>query len=284
MNRDEQRARVAALAPCRVDLGGRVVLHPSEPTGGTWIAANDLGVACALVNGYAIPAKAVDRRISRGEVVLATRHCADASAISEQLAALELSRIPPFRLIGVVPKTRTVQEWRWNQRELTSWTFGWEPCGWWSSGHDEPGAQRVRGAIFEKSREQADAGTTCGLRRLHGSHLPEEGPYSICMHRKDAATVSYTEVEVGRTFCRMRYEPGPPCQLGTGICESGEVSVADPFGGADFGGKSVRKRVPLHAVEIRLAPEGAVCHEEGVRTSARDFRSVVRAWRNWQTR
>jgi len=56
--------------------------------------------------------------------------------------------------------------------------------------------------------------TVSWLRRFHSSHAshaPEIGPYSICMHRNDAATVSYTEVVVSRRITRMRYQSGSPC-------------------------------------------------------------------------
>ena len=42
------------------------------------------------------------------------------------------------------------------------------------------------------ARNQKFEGRLNWLRRLHRSHLPERGPFSICMHRSDAATVSYT--------------------------------------------------------------------------------------------
>jgi hypothetical protein len=46
---------------------------------------------------------------------------------------------------------------------------------------------------------------------LHRSHGTERGPYSTCMHREDAATVSYTEVTVSRQRADMSYTPGTPC-------------------------------------------------------------------------
>ena len=49
------------------------------------------------------------------------------------------------------------------------------------------------------------------LRRLHRSHSPQRGPFSICMHRRDAATVSYTEVAVSKRRATMRYKSGPCC-------------------------------------------------------------------------
>jgi hypothetical protein len=65
------------------------------------------------------------------------------------------------------------------------------------------------------------------LRRLHRSHRPEIGPYSICMHRDDAATVSYTEIVVSRGISRMRYESGPTCKPTAQSISSLETNIPD---------------------------------------------------------
>jgi hypothetical protein len=90
----------------------------------------------------------------------------------------------------------------------------WRAQQWISSGYDEPGAQRVRGRTFQRLRRIKSAGSLDWLRALHSSHLPERGPYSTCMHRSDAATVSYSEVEVQKKTSALRYHDGPPCQCG----------------------------------------------------------------------
>jgi hypothetical protein len=80
-----------------------------------------------------------------------------------------------------------------------------------SSGFDEPRAQEVRGGAFGRAQRQKSAGGLVWLRRLHRSHSPQEGPFSICMHREDAVTVSYTEVSVFRNRARMGHIAGAPC-------------------------------------------------------------------------
>jgi hypothetical protein len=47
MNRDEQLARTPGLPPAIILTGGRKVVCPSEPGGGTWIAANDAAATLA---------------------------------------------------------------------------------------------------------------------------------------------------------------------------------------------------------------------------------------------
>ena len=52
-------------------------------------------------------------------------------------------------------------------------------------------------------------------RAYHRSHHPERGPYSPCMHRPDAKTVSYSEVTVSDEQVCFRYRPLSPCADGT---------------------------------------------------------------------
>jgi hypothetical protein len=42
-------------------------------------------------------------------------------------------------------------------------------------------------------------------------HSPVRGSFSICVHRPDAATVSYTEVAFTGGELTMRYHAGHPC-------------------------------------------------------------------------
>src|SRR5262249_45645639 len=54
------------------------------------------------------------------------------------------------------------------------------------------------------------------LERFQASHEPERGPWSPCMHRADAATVSATQVRVERHTVALRYASGPPCTTAFG--------------------------------------------------------------------
>ena len=213
MNRDEKRTRPAGLPPRSRFNNGRTVLGPAESGGGSWITVNEAGVAFALINWYSVPAPASSGPVSRGEVVNAVSGEIEAAAAAEQLGALPLKRINPFRLIGVFPATREVVEWRWNLIELVRHNHAWSAQQFISSGLDEPMAQRVRSETFHRAQRQVSAGTLAWLRRLHCSHTPACGPFSTCMHRPDAATVSYTELAVSVTAARMRHRNAAPCEL-----------------------------------------------------------------------
>lgn len=211
MNRDEQRARVTASPPARYRSGNRDLLHPSEPAGGAWIGVNDLGATLALINWYSVAERVQGTAVSRGEIVRRTLPCDSPEAVQATLVSLPLERINPFRLIGVFPGRRAVIEWRWDRHRIDPVPHGWRSATWISSGFDEPGAQRTRGRVFETALQLASAGSAGWLRRVHRSHRPERGPYSTCMHREDAMTVSYTEIIMSRCRVAMRYTPGAPC-------------------------------------------------------------------------
>jgi hypothetical protein len=211
MNRDENLSRAGGLPPRLTHLNGRAILAPSEPSGGTWIGVNDTGASLALINWYSIPPRVADQTISRGEVVRLALPSDSPALADATLQALPLTRVNPFRLLGVFPAGRAVIEWRWNLRQLERREHPWRNNTWISSGFDEPGAQQTRRQNFRKALGQRSAGGTDWLRRLHRSHGPECGPYSTCMHRENAATVSYTEILVSHQMAKMRHAPGPLC-------------------------------------------------------------------------
>jgi len=212
MNRDEKLTRPTGLPPKEKKVNGRAVISPSEPGGGTWIALNDYGATLALINWYSITARVGGKAVSRGEVINSMSAASSADVAHAALAGLPLNRINPFRLIGVYPATGEIIEWRWNLSQLVRKHHRWKTQQWISSGFDEPTAQRVRGKSFQRAGRQHSADSLDWLRRLHRSHLPEAGPFSTCMHRADAATVSYTAVAVSSHHTTMRYHAGAPCQ------------------------------------------------------------------------
>lgn len=211
MNRDEQLTRAGARPPRREKLGDRTVIWPADPGGGTWIALNDTAACLALLNWYAVPGEFTGEPVTRGRVVQTVGVATRPAEVATALGGLPLARMKPFRLVGVFPASAEVVEWRWDAIELVCRRYAWQVRQWASSGFDERTAQRGRKACLSAALRQRSAGTLSWLRRLHRSHLPERGPLSTCMHRSDAATVSYTEVSVDRRRATMRYLPGPPC-------------------------------------------------------------------------
>jgi hypothetical protein len=210
MNRDESLQRLAAHPPAMSSRDGRVMLCPTEPGGGTWIGVNDAGLCLALIN-WNEPGRDARPSLSRGIVVPTLLAAAITEEVHTSLNALPTHDIAPFRLLAFAPRERAAREFRWDQHTLEEIPHPWAPRHWFSSGHDEPRAQHERGAVARKAWQEAGAGRLPWLRRLHASHEPARGPFCFCMHRRDAATVSYTEVIVTPRTATMRYHDGPLC-------------------------------------------------------------------------
>jgi len=211
MNRDEKRDRFAALPPEIVEFENHRVLFPREPTGGTWISANDAGVCLALINWHRIKREPYNGVHSRGKVIRKLAGIATSDEISTAVKKLPLRKLRPFRLIAIVSAENRVIEWRWNLNRLSVRKHSWESRHWFSSSFDEATAEAERTRACAALPDESTRRDLKWLRRLHRSHEPERGPFSICMHRPDAATVSYTEVAVGGRSVVMCYKDGPPC-------------------------------------------------------------------------
>jgi hypothetical protein len=214
MNRDEKLTRVAGLPPARRNKDGRAVVYPSEPSGGTWISLNDGGTTFALVNWYSVFAKAKREIVSRGQIIPAISAASDPVTVSRYFAVLPFAQIKPFRLIGIFWESRQIKEWQWDLQDLVETNHSWRAKQWISSGFNEPIAQKIRSHTFRIFRMRTSCGRVHWLRRLHSSHTPEKGPFSTCMHRDDATTVSYTEVCVFGNRASFQHIFGPPCEDG----------------------------------------------------------------------
>lgn len=211
MNRDEKKSRVAGQRPRRRRAGGHIALHPSEPGGGTWIGINQSGLALALINWHARPLNE-KAALSRGIVVPHLLAAQDLACVNRRFHSLPLMRINPFRLIAVSLSARTVTEWRWDGNGLDMRAKAWRRFHWFSSGQEEILVAEARA----RTANRISAGTISRLRRLHSSHQPERSAFSICMHRDDAETVSYTEILASARGAHMRYATGALCKESPG--------------------------------------------------------------------
>jgi hypothetical protein len=212
MNRDEKLARPKGLLPKAVVVDGRPVICPSEPGGGTWIALNNTGITFALINWYSVRAAVKAGPISRGGVVKSVAGQTSVTGVSRVLTTLPLHQMNPFRLMAIFPAQREIYQWRWNLNSLVCRKQGWKSQQWISSGYHEPVAQRVRSRTFRLALRQPDAGRLEWLRRVHRSHTPARGPFSICMHREEAASVSYTEIVCSTHRISLSHRNTAPCQ------------------------------------------------------------------------
>ncbi|MFL0803152.1 MAG: NRDE family protein [Agarilytica sp.] len=230
-NRDEQVTRPKAIPPQVLTENDISTIMPVDPQGGgTWCAVNEFGFTFALLNYYQgrLPK---GRLISRGKLV---RACAGFQRVEQAhryIRALNLSKYAPFSLLCFSPAVEnndvtdklsskfqqdtSVTMMRWTGRELIE---SEQTCPLISSAvrYDEVYESRlsVYKTIFEG--KAAESQTVEDYQELHASHLPGRSSHSICMHRDDAQTVSFSQIEVTRNDVQFFYSDGPPCEAAIG--------------------------------------------------------------------
>jgi hypothetical protein len=212
-NRDELRTRAPGLPPEAGSLRGVRFVAPRDGDHlGTWIGANELGLTLGLLNRYE-ESPGVDAggpTVSRGHLVSGLLDAPHRDGVRDRLDAFHLGRFRPFTLVVFAPGA-PAHLLGWDGRELHGETAPESGLVLTSSGHDQAGAARIRGALFEAART-GGPWTAEELDLLHRSHHPERGPFSVCMHRSDAVTVSYTRVVVTPTQVVLSCTAGAPCE------------------------------------------------------------------------
>jgi hypothetical protein len=209
MNRDELLTRGTATPPRIRQYGTAVAIYPTDAEGGTWIGANDAGISLAILNWNSFPQKTKSR--SRGEVIVGAIPRRSEAEIKQHMGSSDFAGMRPFRLVGLFPTESEVVEWRWDGMNVESLTLPWQPLHWFSSGLSDAQALAQRRPVTQKAAYLAESGSSEWLRELHSSHSPERGAFSICVHRDDAATLSYTEIEITDPAVTMKCLEGSPC-------------------------------------------------------------------------
>lgn len=210
-NRDELRTRKAALPPRVHRHEGVAYLAPIDgEAAGTWIAVNEHGLALCLLNDYlATVADRPEAFRSRGLLVTALAACDGLEHLERRWTRADLEPFRPFRLLALAPG-RKPWIFAWNGVRAAVERHGIEPplC---SSSYDEQSATRLRRELLKSLSNDRRLAPHKRLYDFHRSHLPQRGPYSVCMHRPDALTVSFSLVEVDPERVALAYAPGPPC-------------------------------------------------------------------------
>jgi Transport and Golgi organisation 2 len=229
MNRDEQLTRPVAVPPKVFERSGIEMVYPREPSGGTWIAFNGRGNLLALLNCNGSESQNLSEKCrTRGLAIPELIGLPDLSTTDSHFQQMNLDGLFPFRLVGVFRSEKIVKEWRWDGTAKQSLRLSWARKHWFSSSLSDSLAEKGRGRACEIASGEFAAGSNGWLRRLHRSHVPRPGPFSICVHRRDAATVSYTEVRCGGSQISMDYLDGNPC-LKTGFDELASLALKNPL-------------------------------------------------------
>lgn len=204
-NRDERRTRLPGRAPqVMVAPEGARFVAPLDPQGGgSWLAANARGVTAGLLNHYEREAAAAPADpVSRGLLLLGLMDAASAPALVEQAAARASGRFAPFLLLAF--DAAGVHQVRWDGARAVTirMTDAARPV---STSSFDP----ARVIACRRARYAALAGaapTPEDLERYHFSVDAAGGPYSVCMTREDARTVSFSRVRVAPERITFDYQ------------------------------------------------------------------------------
>ncbi len=217
-NRDEKRTRSAGSGPRLQESDGVRYIAPRDGDfGGTWIAANEYGVALCLLNGANVGGVPQPGRPFRSRGHLAAQAIAadSAAGVCHALCAMDLSAYAPFTVAVLEPGLpATVLEWSGSEVVVLPYGDPFMPL--LSSSFDTDSVRRERRAQFHRTVEQAGRLDAATLWSFHSSHHPRPSAYSACMHRSDAETVSFTWLKVDENSVRLFYSPGPPCRWNPG--------------------------------------------------------------------
>jgi len=209
MNRDDMYSRLPPIAPAVYEVGSHRAIYPVEPGSGTWIAVNQAGLGFAILN-WSLPQG--DKLHSRGVIIPRLAACNGLEAVAGVLSAMNLAGTLPFRLLALSAREEGIRECLWNGSALEFNNRPWKLYHWFSSGRGDELAERSRRPVCQSADASSEAGSIEWLRKLHQSHAPERGAFSICVHREDAGTLSYTEVQCDAERVSMGYSPGYPCE------------------------------------------------------------------------
>src|SRR5712692_8089246 len=215
MNRDEKITRGAGVPPEIYEFDGTRAIYPGDGDGGTWFATNEYGIALALLNWNNIAPNgiAAAKTRSRGRVIPALIDSRSLSDLHEVFGVSNFKGMMPFRLVGVFPSQQEIWEWRWDSTQLEFQVHEWKSRHWFSSSLSDERAESLRGAACRAAQHESDAGSVPWLRRLHASHAGGPGPFSLCVHRQDVKTLSYSEVMVTPKYTQMSHFRGSPCTI-----------------------------------------------------------------------
>jgi hypothetical protein len=214
-SRDESLERPMAEPPVVDRYEGLSTVMPIDPLGGgTWIAANDRGMAVMTLNDYRYASRVSPGDAqSRGLLVRRLSQMSNAAQVRKYLFRETLKYFPPFLLLAFERERASPTHWAWNGETLRESTFRGGSCISTSSWLPRlvPGLRRllIRRALGHGQPDQAFS----KLLSLHRNIDPCLPPrLAVAMRREGRETVSLTHLRVGKSEVIMRYWPGHPSE------------------------------------------------------------------------
>jgi hypothetical protein len=170
---------------------------------------NEFGVSVCLLNGKNASDRALAVR-SRGLIVRDLIWADSARECALWLNQIDLSRVAPFVVVLLQPEIpATIGEWDGESLTLVESADSYMPLT--SSSYDPAGVREIRCNEFRAIARSSGRTDASVLRAFHCSHGSAASPYSVCMHRPDAQTVSFSQIFVTPEEIRFSYSPSAPC-------------------------------------------------------------------------
>jgi uncharacterized protein with NRDE domain len=219
-NRDELKTRSRALPPAvKTQNGVRYIAPVDVDGGGTWLGVNEFGITCGLLNNYHVHRHSFRSRqprrgttasqLSRGLLVTSLLDSPSLTKALAKLNATSVSAFRPFLLTFFAPNAPVVL-CNWDGETLRIQPEQVElPIS--SSSFDTRNVvqnRRHEFAHLHAGNHRLDAAL---LEAYHASHSENGGAYSVCMHRSDAETVSFSRIRVAPGQIEFHYTSGAPC-------------------------------------------------------------------------
>jgi hypothetical protein len=210
-NRDERRTRPPAWTPrLRERHGVRFIAPIDGESGGTWIGVNQYGLTLALLNRYDVPTGPPrDEYLSRGWLLLELLASRALQHAQERLQARRLTAFQPFTLAAVAV-AEPARLFQWDGCQLTVEANAEAHLPLTSSSFATARVIAERRAQFAQLSTNADE-RSIALANYHQSHAPAPGTFSVCMHRDNAQTVSYSHIQVTDAQITFNYFPQASC-------------------------------------------------------------------------
>jgi hypothetical protein len=214
-NRDEHHTRLPGAAPLQQTKSGVRYIAPVDGNhGGSWIAVNHFRISFCLLNRYVTPGSSKDEKKvyrSRGLLLFDLVDSPSLVEVRDRVSSSCLEQYEPFTLLALVPDAPALLL-DWSGRQLSHHFNDENSVLLVSSSYDQRGAEVSRRDLFGRMRSERGQSDAEWLHTFHASHLPYRGPYSPCMHREDASTVSFSCVRVAGDRTEFSYFSGAPCE------------------------------------------------------------------------
>ena len=215
-NRDEQISRRRAQLPTlQIDAGVRYISPTDADAGGTWIAVNYFGVTVCLLNHYQFEQiEAYKEWISRGEIVRQFARSNDIEFAARRFMQLDLAEYRAFRMF-LIDKNGNNYLCVWDGHEPRLQQRVASPKS--SSSMNAKHVKASRRQRFD-DLELSKTNNTDAYIGYHSEHWPNKSRESVCMHRKEANTVSLCHVVVAEHEINFSYADGAPCKAELSTC------------------------------------------------------------------